>query len=311
MRIGLRTAVEEPSWKANDMNPPAAAFTRWCPEVAPATQAAIGDPISVRVSGAPETATASELLACAEVGCCVDSFCSSIEASALEGTWLALSRAVQIDSEAVEGVCSTAELLEAVPRRASRDSRFSIRVNQSSEPYIMHSANNCTISKQYEHYAQITVCIINEELTTLKSSQLRLKKYERKSRTSLTHIVSLRLLRRRFCGTGGRCRRRRRGILWSRILAFHIFIGWSSLRFGRGRLLNDYRLLINRFCLLAPHLLELNLQTKYWIYWTHAGVKYTGRGKYLCTVCIVLLYIVLYRLCRENLHDIQRIRAIV
>ena len=144
MRIGLRTAVDEPSWKMNAMNPPAIAFTRWSLEVAPAKPAAFGDPISVCVSGAPkpEPAAVSELLACAEDGCSVASLCSSTAANALEGTRLALPIAAQVDSETVEGVCSTAGPLEAAPKRASRDSRFSIRVNQSSEPYIMHSAND-------------------------------------------------------------------------------------------------------------------------------------------------------------------------
>ena len=59
MRIGLRTAVEEPSWKMKDTKPSVVALTRSALEVASGKPAAFGDLISVLVIGASEQETAA------------------------------------------------------------------------------------------------------------------------------------------------------------------------------------------------------------------------------------------------------------
>ena len=62
INLGLRTAVDEPSWEMKDTKPSVVALTRSPLEVAPGKPAAFGDSISVLVIGAsePETGAASE-----------------------------------------------------------------------------------------------------------------------------------------------------------------------------------------------------------------------------------------------------------
>ena len=138
MRIGLRTAVEEPSWKCTT-------WTACCRLYALMPRSGAWKASRIRWFNLLVSERSSEACRC----CCLRA--ARVRWGRLQrwlgvlvdrgdrtpGTRLALLRAVQVDLEAVEGVCSTAGLLEAVARRASRDSRFWIRVSQSSEPYII------------------------------------------------------------------------------------------------------------------------------------------------------------------------------